>query len=123
MRLHHVSIPVGPGELDEGRAFYSQAFGLEEVPSPSTLGPERVAWFDLGGRELHLFIEEGGNANRSMRHLAFDVDDLEVYRQRLMELDVEIEVADPEIFNRPRFFCHDPFGNHIEVTQILGPYQ
>ncbi|HUG13431.1 MAG TPA: VOC family protein [Thermomicrobiales bacterium] len=123
MRLHHVSIPVGPEELDEARAFYSGAFGLQEVPSPATLGPQRVAWFDMGGRELHLFIEDGANLTPSGRHLAFEVDDLEAARQRLIKHGVDIEVADPEIYNRPRFFCHDPFGNRIEVTRIVGPYQ
>lgn len=123
MRLHHVSIPVGPGELDQGRAFYSTAFELQEIPSPSSLGPERVAWFDLGGRELHLFMEDGANLTPSSRHLAFEVDDLDACRQRLSDNGVEIEAPDPEIHNRPRFFCHDPFGNRIEVTQILGPYQ
>lgn len=123
MRLHHVSIPVGPGELDEGRRFYRQAFGLSEIPSPTSLGPERVAWFDLDGRELHLFLEEGANLTPSGRHLAFEVDDIEAARQRLIEHGVQIEPPDPEIPNRPRFFCHDPFGNRIEVTQIVGPYQ
>lgn len=123
MRLHHVSIPVGPGELNDGRAFYSRAFGLTEVPSPASLGPERVAWFDLGGRELHLFLEEGANLTPSGRHLAFEVDDLEAAKQRLIDNHVEIEPGDPAIHNRPRFFCHDPFGNRIEVTQILGAYE
>jgi catechol 2,3-dioxygenase-like lactoylglutathione lyase family enzyme len=122
MRLHHVSIPVGPGKLDQGRTFYTEAFGLQEIPSPASLGPERVAWFDVGGRELHLFIEEGPNLTPRGQHLAFEVDDLDACRQRLIDNGVEIEAADPAIHNRPRFFCHDPFGNRLEVTQILGPY-
>jgi hypothetical protein len=31
------------------------------------------------------------------------------------------EIAD-DIVNRPRWFIHDPFGNRVECTTILGPY-
>jgi catechol 2,3-dioxygenase-like lactoylglutathione lyase family enzyme len=121
MQLHHVSIPVPPGELDSGRRFYRDLFGLEEIPPRASLGPERVVWFALGDRELHLFMEEHANARSSRRHLAFAVDDLDAVRERLGRHGVEIEEAEP-IHNRPRFFCRDPFGNLLEVTTILGPY-
>jgi catechol 2,3-dioxygenase-like lactoylglutathione lyase family enzyme len=122
MRLHHVSIPVAPHQLAEGRAFYSEAFGLREIEPPATLGPNRVVWFDLDGRELHLFVEEGANQVPSDRHLAFEVDDLDGFRARLAEHGIAAEEAVP-IHNRPRLFIHDPFGNRVEVTQIIGPYQ
>ena len=122
MRLHHVSIPVPPGQFDAGRAFYTGVFGLREIPPPASLGPGRVAWFDLGDCELHLFIEDDAHAFSSQRHLALVVDDLNRVRQRLTEHGVAIE-ADVPIENRPRFFVHDPFGNRVEITQILGPYQ
>ena len=28
-----------------------------------------------------------------------------------------------EIYNRPRFFVRDPFGNRVEVTQTLGEFR
>jgi hypothetical protein len=49
------------------------------------------------------------------------VADLDGLRARLEEAGVEIDEADP-IENRPRFFCHDPFGNRVELTSIAGPY-
>src|SRR5687768_7334536 len=75
--LHHVSIPVLPGQLDAGREFYMRALGLEEIPAPAEFEPGRVVWFRLGERELHLFKEEGANASPSARHLALEVDDLD----------------------------------------------
>jgi catechol 2,3-dioxygenase-like lactoylglutathione lyase family enzyme len=121
MRLHHVSIPVPPGQLNAGREFYAHVIGLREIPPPESLGPERVAWFDLGECELHLFIEANANEPASGRHLAFAVDDLESIRARL-EPSAAVEEAEP-IQNRPRFFFTDPFGNRVEITQIIGPYR
>jgi catechol 2,3-dioxygenase-like lactoylglutathione lyase family enzyme len=120
--LHHVSIPVRPDQLDAGRAFYSQALGLEEIPAPNEFAPGRVVWFRLGNRELHLFKEEDANEPRSERHLALEVDDLAAARERFSTHGVKVEEADP-IHNRPRLYVRDPFGNKLEITQILGPYR
>lgn len=120
--LHHVSIPVMPGQLDAGRDFYSRVMGLEEIPAPDEFAPGRVVWFQLGDRELHLFNEADANQPQSERHLALMVDDLEAVRARLSEHGVAIEEADP-IHNRPRFFTRDPFGNKLELTEIRGPYR
>ena len=119
--LHHVSIPVLPGQLEAGREFYTRALGLEEIPAPAEFAPGRVVWFRLGERELHLFKEEGANAALSERHLAIEVDDLEAARTRFAEHGVEVEETDP-IHNRPRLYVRDPFGNKLEITEIVGPY-
>lgn len=122
--LHHVSIPVPPGALDAGRTFYRDTLGLPEVPPPAVLGPERVAWFTLGDSELHLFIEPDANVVASGRHLALVVEDqhaLDVLEARVRAAGIEPEEAEA-IPNRPRWFIHDPFGNRVECTTILGPY-
>ena len=120
--LHHVSIPVKPDQLDAGREFYSRVMALEEIPAPHEFAPGRVVWFQLGERELHLFKEEHANQPGSERHLAIEVDDLDAVRARFAEHGVTIEEADP-IHNRPRLYVRDPFGNKLEITQILGPYR
>ncbi len=120
--LHHVSIPVQPDQLEAGRAFYARALGLEEIPAPVEFAPGWVIWFRLGAQELHLFEEENANTPPSERHLALEVDDLDAARQRFDELGVVVEEADP-IHNRPRLYVRDPFGNKLEITQILGPYR
>jgi catechol 2,3-dioxygenase-like lactoylglutathione lyase family enzyme len=120
--LHHVSIPVRPGHLEAGREFYAGVLGLEEIPAPAEFEDGRVVWFRLGDRELHLFKEDDANTPLSERHLALEVDDLDSARHRCEEHGVTIEEADP-IHNRPRLFIRDPFGNKLEITQILGPYR
>jgi catechol 2,3-dioxygenase-like lactoylglutathione lyase family enzyme len=117
-------MPAG-GE-DQARRFYGEALGLEEVPTPVDLDRMRLVWFRVGseqdGDELHCFTETGAHPNTPAQHLCFQVDDLEAARQRLIECGVTIEPT-TEIDNRPRFNVRDPFGNLIEITQIVGKYR
>jgi hypothetical protein len=49
------------------------------------------------------------------------VDDLAAYERRLIDQGYPIEIPET-IVDRPRLFTRDPFGNRIELVQILGPY-
>ena len=123
-RLHHASVPVPPDGAAEARRFYGGALGLEEVPIPSTLDGIALVWFRTaeGGHEVHCFPEERLGPNSPRQHLCLEVDDLPGVRERLAAHGVAIEEATP-IPNRPRCFVRDPFGNLIELTQILGDYR
>ncbi len=122
MRLHHVSIPAPPEGFDAGRRFYGGILGLEEIPAPKTLGQDQVLWFRIGESELHLFKEEDGHTPTGGRHFCFAVDDLAGLRLQLEAHNIGTEETTP-IHNRPRLFCQDPFGNRLELTQLLGPYE
>lgn len=123
-RLQHVSVPMPTGGEAEARRFYGQVLGLEEARPPADLGHLSLVWFRTadGGQEVHCFAEERLGANSSAQHLCLQVDELEAFRARLTEHGVAIEETTP-IRNRPRFFVRDPFGNLIELTQILGDYE
>ena len=124
-RIQHVSVPMPPGAEAQARQFYGGALGLEEVTPPVDLDRLQLVWFRIGGEgegdELHCFTEPGMHPNTDAQHLCFEVEDLEATRKRLSEHGVDIEPT-IEIRNRPRFFVHDPFGNRIELVQILGRY-
>jgi catechol 2,3-dioxygenase-like lactoylglutathione lyase family enzyme len=122
MRLHHVSIPAPPEEIEDGRKFYGEILGLTEIPQPGTLDAGAVIWFEAGDGELHLFKEEIPNSQPSGRHFCFAVDDIEAVRTRLEQAGITTEETTP-IPNRPRFFCQDPFGNRLEITTIQGSYR
>ncbi len=121
IRLQHVSIPRPPGSEAQTRAFYTDLLGLPEIPAPNSLQADEVIWFKLGDdAELHCF-REAPLEDASNRHLCLVVEDLPGLRQKLRKAgyqpyDVEV------IPGRPRFFCHDPFGNIIEFTTIEGDY-
>jgi len=44
---------------------------------------------------------------------------LEELRRRLDDGGIETHDTD-EIVGRPRFFCRDPFGNRVELTEWQG---
>lgn len=125
-RIQHVSVPMPPGSEERARQFYGQALGLPEVVPPADLASLRLIWFRIGGDgdgdELHCFTETGPHPNTPAQHLCFEVTDLKAMRQRLVEHGVAIEPT-IDIHNRPRFFIQDPFGNSIEIVQILGQYR
>ena len=83
-----------------------------------------LVWFaaDEGEMELHFLADSKPLDRADQRHICLVVDDLEEYRRRLTRAGVPIIAADP-IPNRPRFFCHDPFGNRLEFTTIQGDYR
>ncbi len=122
MRLHHVSIPAPPETIEQGRQFYGELLGMTELPQPVSLEPGSVLWFQAGDGELHLFQESPANPVATGRHFCFAVESITDVRQRLERFGIEIEDATP-IHNRPRFFCQDPFGNRLEITEIQGPYR
>ena len=119
-RLQHVSSPFADGDQDALRAFYGQVLGLQEIPTPSTLGHLELVWFAAGdGVELHFF--RGSVDAAAARHFCLDIEDLEEARQRLQAAGHE-PYDDTPIPNRPRFFCRDPAGNLVEFTSVEGSY-
>lgn len=123
-RVQHVSVPMPAGGQAAARRFYGQALGLEEVTPPAELRHLSLVWFRTGdeGHEVHCFAEERLGPNSPAQHLCLQVDDLTAFRERLVEYEVAIEET-TAIHNRPRFFVRDPFGNLVELTQILGAYE
>jgi catechol 2,3-dioxygenase-like lactoylglutathione lyase family enzyme len=123
MRVQHVSVPMPPGGQEQAREFYGGILGMREKSPPSSLAQQQLVWFDAGdgGHEVHVFADDEMESKSTAQHLCLQVDSLAEYRNRLTEQGVSIEETTP-ITNRPRLFVHDPFGNLIEITQVLGDY-
>ena len=117
MRLQHVSVAIAPDGADEARTFYGGLLGLQEKPVPPKLDPSELVWFDLGGdRELHLM--QTGDQPPPSAHFCIAVDSgLDELRARFEAAGIETRTP-TEIVGRPRFMCHDPFGNLVELTQL-----
>jgi catechol 2,3-dioxygenase-like lactoylglutathione lyase family enzyme len=121
LRIHHVSVPRPRGSADQARRFYTDVLGLEEIQPPKALAGLDLVWYRLGDNELHLFVEDDAD-QRTGRHFCMAVDDLDALRARLAAAGYAIEETIP-IPGRPRFNIHDPFGNMIEITTLVGDYE
>ena len=57
--------------------------------------------------------EEGFDRNQTKAHLAYLVSDLNGWRNRLQERNIETHIG-PEVPDYVRFEFRDPFGNRVE---------
>ena len=110
-----------PGHEDEARHFYGQVLNMEEKPVPQSIAHQGLIWFRAGDDEIHIFREESLGRGSTEQHFCLHVDDLAWYRDRFEHHGVPIEET-IGVTNRPRFFVRDPFGNKIEMTEVLGDY-
>ena len=102
-----------------GPRVYGELLGLDERVVPPKLNPEALIWFRVGGDlELHLF--DSNEPAPLSHHFCLRIDSgLEELRRRLEDAGIETHDTD-EIVGRPRFFCRDPFGNRVELTEWRG---
>ncbi|MBA2682411.1 MAG: VOC family protein [Ktedonobacteraceae bacterium] len=123
-RLQHASLPVAPGGQAKVREFYGGVLGLQEKPAPPVLAARGILWFAAGDNEmeLHFIPDTEHPANpKEGRHICLEVPDVEQWRVTIRDAGYEI-IEDAPLLHRPRFFCHDPFGNRLEFTTIEGNY-
>lgn len=115
----HVLITAPPGSEDRVRAFYGDALGLEEIPKPASLKARGGVWFRCGDLQLHVGMEDSPGNERSRRHVAFRVRDLDAARSALAAHGFPIEEAQPEIDGVRRLHCRDSVGNRVELVEVL----
>ncbi|HUP57881.1 MAG TPA: VOC family protein [Bdellovibrionota bacterium] len=117
-KVHHAQVSIPAGEERTARAFYVGLLGLNEIEKPATLREGRGGfWMELAGFQIHVGTDEVTERFKSKAHLAYEVEDLESWRARLMQAGVAVQDGKP-IPGYRRFEFRDPFGNRIE---FLGP--
>ena len=116
-RLNHVHISVPAERLEEAHTFYADIIGLPQVLRPDEVFDAPGYWFALTDIELHIGVEPA--MPRSIRHYAFEVDDLSAAKVHLQNNGVEL-MEEPVIPGRERFSFVDPFGNRVELLQLLS---
>lgn len=116
--LHHAQITIPKGMEEEGKQFYCEILGLEEVEKPDSLKGRGGFWLRVGDREVHVGTEEGFDRLTTKAHLAYQVTDISYWRNRLEEEGISIMEGVP-IPGYDRFEFRDPFGNRVEMIQQL----
>src|SRR5215469_6953014 len=112
MKLSHINVTMPPGNEDQARSFYAGLLGLREIPKPESIRSRGGVWFDAGGLDLHVSVEEQRAGPDAYRHFGLECADVETLRRRLEAAGIKTEDGRPVPWKR--FFAHDPFGNRIE---------
>lgn len=118
LSLHHAQITLPSGAEDAGRRFYCGVLGLPEVPKPETLAGRGGFWVRVGDRDVHVGTEDGVDRAATKAHLAYEVDDLAAWRERLQAEGIAALDGVP-IPGFDRFECRDPWGNRLELIQRI----
>lgn len=116
--LHHAQITIPTGAEAQGKAFYCEVLGLQEIDKPDALKGRGGFWLSVGHQEVHVGTEDGFDRLATKAHLAYRVEDIHHWRERLEEKGVEILEAVP-IPGCARFEFRDPFGNRVELIELL----
>lgn len=118
MKLSHVNITMPTGSEEIARAFYGGILGLTEIPKPESLRIRGGLWFDAGGLDVHVSIDDQRTEIDGNRHFGIECDDLTDLRARLAAAGVPTDDGRPAPWKR--FFVRDPFGNRIEIHEPGG---
>src|SRR5688572_25558612 len=76
IEYHHVTQNITRPNIAAARHFYGEILGLREIPTMGDPAGQRLIWFALGSKQLHLIIRDQAEPGSS-RHIAVYVDDFE----------------------------------------------
>ena len=113
---HHAQISIPIGAEDEARSFYCGVLGLTEIPKPESLAGRGGFWLEIGSFQIHMGAENDIDRRKTKAHVAYLVDDLDEWRNRLSAAGIEPIDGIP-IPGYDRFEFRDPFGNRVEFLQ------
>lgn len=115
MKLSHINITMPKGCEDIARSFYGGLLGLKEVPKPEPIRGRGGVWFEAGGLDVHVSVEEERFGPDALRHFGLECDDVDGVRAKLTVAGMITEDGRPTPWRR--FFTQDPFGNRIEIHE------
>lgn len=116
-RVDHFHVCVPPERLEEAKEFYTKILGLEVIYRPDHLFSSAGYWLNIGNAQLHIGVEPA--LPQTIRHTALEVADVDAALKHLQKHNVEI-LDEPIIPGRRRFAFLDPFGNRMELLQIIA---
>ena len=114
--LDHAQITIPPGREAEARDFYCTVLGLKEIPKPEPLVSRGGFWMTAGTYVIHVGVEDNVDRKNTKAHLAYRVTDLDLWRETLSSLGVDV-IDGIAIPGFARFEFRDPFGNRVEFLQ------
>ena len=116
--IDHVQIAIPGGSETQAREFYINVLGFAEVPKPATLAKRGGVWLQSENVQLHLGVKKDFRPAKKA-HPAFLVDNLDDFISKAKSLEIEIDVSQPELEGFKRIHIFDPFGNRIELMEVI----
>ena len=118
--LEHVQLDMSPGGEARARGFYVGVLGLREIPMAVASRAGAGIWFGTeGGRfEIHMRTMRTLHPAESA-HTAIRVTGLRDLAARC-EAAGFVPEHDTRYPGRSRFYVRDPFGNRLELFEIVG---
>jgi catechol 2,3-dioxygenase-like lactoylglutathione lyase family enzyme len=116
--IHHAQLAAPPGCERAARAFWADALGFEEIEKPSALASRGGCWFRGHGIEIHIGVEVDFHPARKA-HPGLLVTDIDAWAGRLAAAGYDV-TWDDGFPGMRRFYTEDPFGNRLELLQLLG---
>ncbi|MCM8534012.1 MAG: VOC family protein [Lentisphaeraceae bacterium] len=118
-QIHHVQLTVDKGQEEEAMNFYCEVMGFTRLKRPPSLEHIPGGWLEIAGQQVHIRGENSSERKSSSSHIAYHVQDLESWKNKLVNQDLAILEGIP-IPGMNRFEFRDPFGNRIEMLELLA---
>ena len=118
LRVNHAQITIPKNAEDEARKFYRDFLGLREISKPESLQTRGGFWLQIGDFQIHVGTEDNFDRSKTKAHIAYEVENLDVWREKLLENEIEIIEGVP-IPNYRRFEFSDPVGKRVEFLEKL----
>lgn len=116
LRVQHAQITIPKGAETEAKEFYCEFLGLNEVAKPESLQGRGGFWLEIGEFQVHVGMEDDFDRSKTKAHLAYEVENLALWREKLETRGVKILEGIP-IPHYNRFEFRDPFGNRVEFLE------
>ena len=119
VRLDHVQLAMPPGEEQAAERFYCDLLGFEVLEKPPILAARGGRWFgaDRGRVQVHLGAESDFRPARKA-HPALGVESLDALVTLLERAGMPVR-WDEENPGVRRCYVDDPFGNRIELIDVV----
>ncbi|HEY0427972.1 MAG TPA: VOC family protein [Pyrinomonadaceae bacterium] len=118
LKIQHAQITIPTGAEAAAREFYCDFLGLKEIPKPKSLEGRGGFWLEVGAFQIHIGTEDNFDRTKTKAHVAYQVENLEGWREKLEARGVRILEGVP-IPDYNRFEFRDPFGNRVEFLEAF----
>ncbi len=114
----HVQLAMPFGQEELAKAFYIDVLRLSEYPKPANLAQRGGVWFKSGSLKLHLGVDQEFRAAQKA-HPGLLVHGIEELAARCAAAGYPV-ITDNPLEGYKRVYVSDPFGNRIELLELLA---